>query len=151
MPFCIPPDLPDDPLEEPLLWLLLGRADDCPVPEDVPREVLPDADFTDVLLLAELDELADALAEAEAASSASARSCSPDARSALAWITAASSAVVSMVASTWPAVTESPTDTFTEVTVPELGNETLAWLTLSIVPLAESVWVTEPLVAVPVV
>jgi hypothetical protein len=39
----------------------------------------------------------------------------------------------------------------TEVTVPELGNETLAWLTLSIVPLAVSVWVTDPVVAVAVV
>ena len=59
--------------------------------------------------------------------------------------------MVSIVASSWAAVTESPTDTLTEVTVPEAGKETLAWLTLAIVPLADSVWVTEPVVAVPVV
>jgi hypothetical protein len=109
-PFCLPLGLPEEPLglpEEPLVGLLLGLAvdwwDDWPElwPEDVPREALVVPDFwTDGALLEELAELADALAEADAASSASARSCSPEARSALAWITAASRAVVSIVAST---------------------------------------------------
>jgi hypothetical protein len=57
-------------------------------------------------------------------------------------LTSEASAVVLSRARTCPAVTCEPRPTETEATCPETGKLTLAWLTGSIVPVANRVWVT---------
>ena len=57
-------------------------------------------------------------------------------------LTSSVSAVVSTVASTWPAVTACPALTLTAVTFPETAKSRLAWLAGSIVPeLATVDWI----------
>src|SRR6266700_4741325 len=55
-------------------------------------------------------------------------------------VTAACKAVVSSVASVWPAVTVWPGWTATLVTLPAIGKATVPWATGSMTPLRCSVW-----------
>ncbi len=71
-------------------------------------------------------------------------------RFACATVTARSRSSVSRVASTSPASTSSPTDTFTDVTVPAVRNVAVTWSTRSTDPDSEIVWVTEPVSTVAV-
>ncbi len=69
------------------------------------------------------------------------------ARSDSAWLTAAASLVESIVARTWPAVTVSPAFTLTAVTVPLEEKLRSSVAAAAILPLAEMVWSSEPVVA----
>lgn len=71
-----------------------------------------------------------------------------EARSDFAEVTALFSAVGSMVASTSPAATLSPTWARTPVTVPAAGNEAESELTFARAPVPCNVWVTLPMVEV---
>ena len=129
------------------VWLEERFADD----EFADAEALADADAWAEALV---DALAEAEALAEASSSAACSACSSvsraEARLASASVTASFRSPVPIVASVSPALTVSPTFTFTEVTVPLAGNDTSAFLTRASVPLPDSVWLIDPVVAVAV-
>lgn len=115
--------------------------------EDELVDVFAEA-LAEALALAE--EEAEALADA--ASSAACSACSSvslaAARFASASVTASFRSPVSIVARVSPALTVSPTFTFTEVTVPAAGKDTSAFFTRASVPVPDSVWLIDPVVAV---
>ena len=91
---------------------------------------------------AEVDELLLEPAASRAACAAT--------RFAWATVTARVRSSVSIVASTSPASTSSPTTTFTDVTVPAVRNAAVTWSTRSTDPDSEVDWVTEPVATVAV-
>ena len=132
-----PDDVPDRRLAE--------EDDDPPVVEAVPRL---GGELVDELVVgAELAALVLTLAAAFWALS---RLTSASARACLAWITAILRSVLSIRASSCPALTCCRSATLTLVTVPADGNPTEAWSVFCTVPLPSYVSVTSALVAVAV-
>ena len=126
-----------------------------PEAEPVAPDVLPVLPLEEpVLALDSSDEL-DELDELESSSESAASCAVSRASSASASVRAASSraserSVVSMVAISSPASTVSPTCLETEVTSALAGKEALTSPTAATVPVPLSVWVTSPVVTVPV-
>ena len=82
--------------------------------------------------------------------SAASRAACAATRFAWATVTARVRSAVSIVASTSPASTSSPTATLTDVTVPAVRKAAVTWSTRSTDPDSEVDWVTEPVATVAV-